>query len=265
MISALARAAQVLDEPRYLTAALDACRFIRTTLYSAAEKTLFRRYRAGQVAIPGFVDDYAALIQALLDVYEASFEVEWLQWAVDLQHQQDALFWDEERGGYFATGQDPSLLLRMREDYDGAEPSPNSTAAVNLLRLWRMTNEPAFRRRAEQTVRAFGHRLQAMAEAVPQMAVALDLALSKPKEIFIAGEPGAEDTQALLRVVHEKFVPQKVLLLVDGGEQQAVLASWLPFIDQLPRRDAKATAYVCENYACNLPVTTPEELRQLLG
>ena len=135
MISGFARAAQVLDEPRYLEAARAAASFLQGRLYDPKAGILKRRYRAGHVAINGFLDDYAFLIQGLLDLYEASFDVRWLSWAVQLQQMQDQLFWDSKHGGYFATsGDDPSILVRMRDDYDGAEPSPNSVAAMNLLR-----------------------------------------------------------------------------------------------------------------------------------
>jgi uncharacterized protein YyaL (SSP411 family) len=265
MISAFAHAAQALDEPRYVTAAIEAARFIESALYLPAEQRLYRRWREGNVAIEAFVDDYTFLIQGLLDLYQATFDTHWLLWAMELQAKQDELFWDRNSGGYFATtGADQSVLLRMREDYDGAEPSPNSIAALNLLRLSRFTGRAEWRERGEQTLRAFGTRLQTLAEAMPQMAVALDYALSKPMEIVVAGEPGAEDTEALLRVVRQRFLPHAVVLEADGGPHQQQLAKWLPFLSSIGRQNGRATAYVCENYACNLPVTSPEELAKLL-
>ncbi len=136
MISALARASQALDEPRYLQSAQTTTRFLETHLYDSKTGKLWRSYRAGGPSVDGFLDDYTDLISGLLDLYQAGFDVQWLKWAVSLQEKQDQLFGGPKDGGYFDTGSsDPSLLSRTRESYDGAEPSPNSTAAMNLLRL----------------------------------------------------------------------------------------------------------------------------------
>ncbi len=265
MISALARAAEVLDEPRYLTAATAAAGFVEAKLYDAKTGRLKRRYRAGEAAIEGFLDDYAFFIQGLLDLYEASFDVRWLAWAVRLQELQDQLFWDAKAGGYFSTrGTDPSLLMQTREDYDGAEPSPNSVAAMNLLRLAQMTDRKSWTEKAEKTFGASARRLQTRPEALPQMACALDFRLSKPKQVIIAGQNNAADTIALLRLVHERFLPNKILLLADGAEGQKQLAHWLPFIEGVARKQGHATAYICENYVCKLPTADPQVVARLL-
>ncbi len=131
MISAFARAAQVLDDAGYLAAAENAARCLRTHLYDESRRTLVRNYRQGRSAVEGFADDYAFVIQGLLDLYEASFNIEWLKFALELQETQDRLFYDEKNGGYFSgTGKDPSILLRMKEDNDGAEPAASSVAAL---------------------------------------------------------------------------------------------------------------------------------------
>ena len=136
MISAYARAAQVIDEPRYLEIATRAAKFLRANLYDEKSKLLFRSYRDGRSAVEGFADDYAFVVQGLLDLYEASFDVEWLKFARQLQETQDRLFFDEKNGGYFTTsGKDASVLLRMKDDNDSAEPAASSIAALNLLRL----------------------------------------------------------------------------------------------------------------------------------
>ncbi len=141
MISALARAAQVLDDSTYARAATGAAAFLKTKLYDPKQGALKRRYRTGQIAVDGFLDDYAFLIQGLLDLYETSFDVQWLSWAVRLQDTQDEIFWDAGQGTYFATtNNDPSVLFRMRDEYDGAEPSANSVTAMNLLRIWQLTD-----------------------------------------------------------------------------------------------------------------------------
>jgi len=265
MISALARAAQVLDEPRYLAAAQSAARFIQANLHDPKEDKLKRRYRDGHVAIDAFLEDYAFLIQGSLDLYEASFDVRWLSWAVHLQEKQDELFWDSSVGGYFATsGKDPSLLLRMRDDYDGAEPAANSIAAMNALRLWQVTDRQEWRQKADKTFAAFASRLRTAPESLPQLVVAMDFSFSKPKQIVIAGAPQAADTRALLRLVHERFIPNKILLLADGAAGQEQLAQWLPFVKFVRQKEGRATAYICENYVCKLPTSDPKVVARLL-
>ncbi len=265
MISGFARAAQALEEPRYLSAAEAAAGFVKANLYDPKTGKLKRRYRAREAGIDGFLDDYAFFIQGLLDLYESSFDVEWLRWAVQLQEKQDQVFWDSKSGGYFSTsGGDPSILVQLRDDYDGAEPSPNSVAALNLLRLSEMTGRQAWREKAERLFAVFARRLESNPEALPQMAAALDFSLSRHKQIIIAGDPGAADTRALLRLVHGRFIPNKILLLADGAQGQKQLAQWLPFLEGVTRKQGRATAYVCENYVCKLPTPDPEIVARLL-
>ena len=152
----------------------------------------------------------------------------------------------------------------MKEEYDGAEPSPNSVSTLNLLRLWQMTDRAEWRNKAKRTFAAFAGRLDKNPEAVPQFVVAVDFSLSKPKQIVIAGELGASDTTALLRLVHERYIPNKILLLADGGAGQKHLARWLPFIEGVTRRQGRATAYICENYVCKLPTSDPVSVAKLL-
>jgi hypothetical protein len=264
MISAFARAGQVLGEPAYIQAAQGAADFIQSKLYDPIKGTLMRRYREGDVGINGFLEDYAGLIQGLLDLYEASFRVPDLTWATRLQETQDRLFWDDKGGGYFQTPpDDSSILVRMRDAYDGAEPSANSVAAMNLLRLAEMANRPAWRERADQVFGAFSRQIEHAPETLPQMISAVDFALSKPRQVVIAGDPARQDTQALLRVVNQRYLPNKLLFVVDDAARQQ-LAGWLPFIEGMHAIDGKATAYVCENYTCKLPITDPELVAALL-
>ena len=265
MISALARASQAFDDAKYKEAAGHAASFIHTRLYDAKTGLLLRRYRAGDAAIPAFVDDYAFLIQGLLDLYETDFDLQWIDWAIRLQEKQDELFWDTKTGGYFSTsGKDPSILLQMREDYDGAEPSPNSIALGNLMRLAQIAGREKWHERAEEILKVFGRRLEKAPDTLPQMTAALDYALSKPKQIVIAGAPGAADTQAMLRLVHERFLPHHILLLADGGAGQKRLGQWLPFVEPMSRKDGRATAYICENFVCQLPTADPVVAAKLL-
>ena len=264
MISALAKASQTLDEPKYLEAANRAKSFLQAHVYRSTSGKLKRRYRAG-ADIDGYLDDYTFLTQGLLDLYEASFDVRLISWAVQLQQAQDRLFWDEKQGGYFTTsGQDRSILLRTREAYDSVEPSPNSVAAMNLLRLWQITDKQGYKDKADRTLAAFSPRLEQMPEAMPYMMSALDFSLAKHRQIVIAGVPGADDTRALLRLVWQRYIPNRVLLLADGAGGQKQLAHWLPLLANVTRKQGRATAYICEDYVCNLPTADLPTVGRLL-
>src|SRR2546421_6581364 len=217
MISAYARAAQILDEPRYLESATRAANFLRANLYDEKSKTLFRNYREGRSTIEGFADDYAFVIQGLLDLYEASFDVESLKFAIELQATQDRLFFDEKNGGYFSTsGKDKSVVLRMKDDNDSAEPAASSIAALNLLRLAQLRNDEQFKNSARKTLDAFAPTVSHFASAMPQLLVAADFSLGKPRQIVIAGKIDNDVTRALLKEIHQHFLPNKILILADG-------------------------------------------------
>lgn len=265
MISALSRASQALGEPRYLDRAQRTAKLLEAHLYDAKTGKLFRSFRAGGASIDGFLDDYANLISGLLDLYQAGFDVHWLSWAVGLQEKQDQLFGDPKNGGYFdASTADAALLTRTRESYDGAEPAPNSTASMNLLRLSQITDRKEWEERGRGTLHTFGLRLQENPEAVPALASALDYRLAAKKQIVIAGDLDSADTRELLRQVNTRFLPNKILLLADGGAGQRQLAGWLPFVEGVRRLKDRATAYVCENYVCKLPTADPETMGRLL-
>ena len=266
MISAYARGAQVLHEPRYLEHATRAAKFIRSQLWENSKRILFRSYRQGRGTVEGFADDYSFVIQGLLDLYEASFEVEWLKFAVELQETQDRLFFDQGTGGYFSTsGDDKSVFLRLKDDNDGAEPAASSVAALNLLRLAQIRNTAEWRQRAEKTINAFHATVSSFASAMPQMLVALDYSLSKPRQIVIAGKPDAPETQALLAEVRRHFLPSTVVLLADGAEGQAYLGENNEAIRAMSMIDGKPAAYVCENFTCKAPMTEAKALSQLLA
>jgi len=317
MISALAKGHQAwrADAAPYLAAATRAAEFIQRELYEASTGTLYRSWRDGRSDIPGFAEDYACLIQALLDLYEAGFEIRWLQWAEQLQARMDELFWDPEPfrqaqggpirqaqggpirqaqggpirqaqggGGYFnSRADDPTVIVRMKEDYDGAEPAPNSVAALNLLRLEWMLGEPgsagdgagtsrlttaatsSYRSRALQAVAALRWQWSRVPHALPQLLCTLELALGEPRTVVLAGKPQDADFVALASVLHEQIGPRRAILCVDGSEAQRWLAARKPYLVEMKPLNGKATAYVCENYACQAPATTPGELRQRLA
>jgi len=266
MISAYARAAQVLDESRYLENATRAAKFLRANLYDEKSKLLFRNYRESRSQIEGFADDYAFVIQGLLDLYEASFDVEWLKFAIELQETQDRLFFDEKNGGYFSTsGKDVSVVLRMKDDNDSAEPAASSITALNLLRIAQFRDDKKLDERARRTIDAFAPTLSHFASAMPQMLVAVDFSLSKPRQIVIAGKIDSEQTRELLKEVHRHFLPNKILILADGGEGQKFFSEKNEAIGAMSPVDGKPAAYVCENFTCKAPVTDLKALRDLLS
>ena len=268
MISAYARAAQLLDPAtagRYLEIATRAANFLRANLYDASRKILYRNYRGDRSDIEAFADDYAFVIQGLLDLYEASFDVEWLKFAIALQETQDRLFLDNKNGGYFSTsGKDESVFLRMKDDNDGAEPAASSIAALNLLRLSQIRDEQEMAERARKTIDVFAPTLTDFPSAMPQMLVALDYSLSKPRQIVVAGKKDAPETKALLAEVHRHFLPKTILLLADDGEGQKYLGAKNEAVRAMSLVDGKPAAYVCENFTCKAPVTDPKHLAELL-
>ncbi len=265
MISALAKASQVFDEPKYLDAAERTMAFLRSRAYRPASGTLAHAYRNGIMPGGNYLDDYAFLIQGLLDLYETNFDPKLLSWALHLQSSQCRWFWDGKDGGYFTTGRsDRSILFRTREPYDGVEPSPSSVAAMNLLRIWQITDGQAWKQKADKTVAAFSGILEKQPESVPSMASAFDYSLAKHKQVVIVGRPGADDTRSLLGLVWQRYMPNHILMLADGGEEQQELAKFLSVVSTMRMKNGKATAYVCENYMCNLPTADATVVARLL-
>jgi uncharacterized protein YyaL (SSP411 family) len=175
------------------------------------------------------------------------------------------LFEDRANGAFFSTGpDDASLVMRIKEDYDGAEPSGNSVAVLNLLRLAQMTGNARYRESADRALEAFASRINTTPHAVPQMMVAFAFSITKPRQVVLAGRRFAPDTLDLVRELHRRFLPDKVVLLVDEDESRAKLTANLPAIESMHMVKGKATAYVCENYACQLPVSDVAQLAELL-
>jgi hypothetical protein len=266
MISAYARGAQVLDDPRYLEVATRAANFLRSDLYDSSRKILYRSYRKGRSNIEGFADDYAFVVQGLLDLYEASFDVEWLKLAMQLQETQDRLFFDEKNGGYFSnSGRDESVFVRMKDDNDGAEPAASSVAALNLLRLSQIYDDPKMAERAKKTIDAFATILSRFPSGMPQMLVAVENSLGKPRQIVVAGKKNSPETKALLKEVHRHFLPNTIVVLADANEGQKYLGERNEAVRAMSPVEGKPAAYVCENFTCKAPVTDPKQLRALLS
>jgi len=264
MISGFAKGFQSLGELRYLESAQLAARFLLEKLYSKEKGRLLRSYRGGAGAVNGFAEDYAFLIQGLLDLYEADFDVRWLQSAEELQLEMNKLFQDPN-GGYFSTEAEATdILFRMKEDHDGAEPSANSVAAMNLARLSRIFDRAEFQHAASRVIGAFHEALERIPAALPQMLCALDAILTDPMRIVVAGGIDQPETAALLRVIRGLYLPNKVVLLADAGRNQNWLAEHVAGVRFMGPVQGRSAAYVCRNFACELPVTDSKELAKLL-
>jgi len=221
-------------------------------MYDATSGVLRRRYRDGDAAIAGFLDDYAFFIAALLDLYEADFDPRHMEMAIRLTAKMRELFEDSAEGAFFSTAAgDSNLVLRMKDDYDGAEPSGNAFALVDLLKLAHFTDRAEYRKSAERTLRALGSKITQQSVAVPQILVGLDYYLGARREIVIAGAP-----EMFLRDVRARFLPTTITLLAD--------APFFPAAAGMRMIDGKATAYVCENYACQLPTNQLAKFDELL-
>jgi uncharacterized protein len=271
MIAAFARAARQLrsQSPQastWLHAAERAAQFLRDNLWDANRGALLRRWRDGHAAIDGYAEDYACLTWGLLELFEATGEASWLEWARDLQAQLDDRFWDDVAGGWFSTtGDDPTVLIRMKEDYDGAEPAASSVAVGNLLQLVHLLPDAAAMSRIERTLARGGPAIGQAARAVPQMLANLATYHAGVRQVVTVGAPDAADTRALHDVVARHYLPFTIVIPVAPGHGQARLAHLLPFLETLTLRDRRAAAYVCEEFTCQAPTTDPEVLARQLG
>jgi uncharacterized protein YyaL (SSP411 family) len=265
MISAFAKAAQVLEDPDYLDAAENAVDFIFSRMMDASTGQLQRRYRDGESAIAGFLDDYAFLIGALLDLYEADFNPERIELAMKLANKMIELFEDPVEGAFFTTAAgDLSLVMRMKDDYDGAEPSGNSIALLDLERLAHLTDRAEYRQAAERTRKALGPRMSGQPVAVPQMLVAFDYSTAVRREVVIVGDRGHVSTRAFLGELRRRFLPYTVVLLVDSDATRRKLEPIFPAVAEMREMDGKPTAYVCQGYVCRLPTNELSKFVELL-
>jgi uncharacterized protein YyaL (SSP411 family) len=262
LVTALGPEGQQAGFP-YLEAARRAAWFIRDRMWDGRTGSLLRRFRAGHAAIDAYAEDYAYLIFGLLELFQADSDAGWLRWAVALQRRQDELFWDEGEAGWFSTtGRDPNVLLRMKEDYDGAEPAASSMSVANLLVLSHLIDEPRWSERVERTLKLFGARLDQAGRSVPMMAAALSAYTAGPQQVIIVGS--GRSAEALERAAVLAYRPFTVTLALTPERQQA-LGDLMPLVAAMPLAGGAAAAYVCRNFACRQPATSVEALEQQLG
>jgi hypothetical protein len=253
MIAAFARASRVVaDGHAYLSAARRSAEFLRERMWNDDTSTLLRRYRRGEASIEAYAEDYAYLIFGLLELFQADPDVRWLDWAQTLQRRQNELFWDAVDGGWFSTtGQDRNVLLRMKEDYDGAEPTASAVSVLNLLTLSHLMDEPLWAEQIDKTFRYFGSRLEQIGRAVPLMAAALATSAAGLRQVVVVGSADDDELRDTLR---RRYLPFTISLALTP-DQQSALAAKLPFIAAMHDVGGRPAAYVCRNFTCHAPVT----------
>jgi uncharacterized protein YyaL (SSP411 family) len=264
MIGALAQGGIVLPEEEYTRAAEKAADFVLRHMRDGSGG-LFRRYRRGESAHRGYLDDYAFFVSGLLDLYEATFATKYLKEAIRLNVLMTGHFLDEEGGGFTFSGEgNETLLAPVKESYDGALPSGNSVALLNLLRIARLTGDTSLDEMAEELVRSFAGDLRRSLRGHTMMLTALDFLHGPTREIVIVGDRDGVDTKALISEVRKRFVPNKTVLLKPPGEEGEEIASLAPYTREMSMRQGKATVYLCENFTCLAPITDPARLAEEL-
>jgi len=263
MIAAFARAARVLVggpmHASYRESARRAASFIKDNLWRDGQ--LLRRYRDGEAAIPAYAEDYAYLIFGLLELFQASGDGSWLEWALVLQTRQDEKFWDDQEAGWFSTtGDDPTVLLRLKEDYDGAEPAASSVSALNTLTMSHLIGDERMAERARRTIARYGARIGAAARSLPMMLCSLSAWHAGYSQIVVVG--GDDSSRPLQIEVARHYLPFAIVIPLSSGGPGGTLSKLLPFTAAMPA--AEAAAYVCRNFTCRQPATTVKQLEEEL-
>ena len=265
MIAALSKGFSALQDPAFSSAAEKAADFILRRMRPASGR-LQRRYRLGHIAYPGYLDDYACFIWGLIELYEATFNPRYLAAAVELHRIQIELFWDDSGGGFFMTAKDgEELIARPKDLYDGAAPSGNSVAFLNLLRLGRMCGNPDWEKMADRMIRSFAGSIGEYPMAHTHLMIGLDYLLGPTQEIVIAGDPQDRTTREIITYLQQKFLPFKILLLRPDGEAARGIFSLCPFLEAMKPGKDGVSVYICEGYSCKTPVTKFADLQRALS
>lgn len=261
MIAAMAVGGRVLGVEKYSIAAEKAVEFIFSKLVRD-DGRLLARYRDDEAAYPAYVDDYAFLIWGLIELYETTYKPQYLKKAIKLNDDLVKYFWDSENGGLFLYGNDSEqLITRPKEIYDGATPSGNSVAALNFLRLARLTGQHELEEKAHQMFLLFGGTVERAARGYAFFLTAMLFSQSKPKEVVLVGND-YRHTESMVSIIREDFRP--FTMSVFYSDQHKDLKELVPFIENYSAVDGKTTAYVCENFACQAPITDSKQFRELL-
>jgi uncharacterized protein YyaL (SSP411 family) len=255
MISALARGYQVFGEEEYNTAASHAVEFILSSMTDDKDR-LLRRYRDGIASLPAHLNDYAFMVQALLDLYEASFDIRYLKEAIRLNSLMETLFWDDQNGGFFFTANDGEALpLRTKQIYDGAMPSGNSIATLNLLRLERFTAKVEYGEKAGKIMEFFAGQVNKYPASFTQFLTAVDFSRGPTYEVVFAGRAGTESTTTMVKALRKEFIPNKVVLFRPTDEEIPEITKIASYTHQQTDIDGKTSVYVCKSFACQMPTS----------
>jgi uncharacterized protein len=256
ILGAFARAGIILGDEKYLAAVEKNLSFIREKLWDAKSKTLFHRWRDGERDNVQLLEAYAFLLSGVIELYEATLEPAHLDFAIEIADAMLAKFYDAENGGFWQSAADSKdLILRVKDDYDGAEPSGNSVATLSLLKLGAITGRKHFTEAAEKTLRLFSARLQNFPQAMPFMLHALDFSLQEPKRVVITGKNDSSSFQELLRAAYSVYQPNKIVLGNAGAVEE--------FAKTLPAKN-EATVYFCSGNSCQSPTSDAAEVKELL-
>jgi uncharacterized protein YyaL (SSP411 family) len=260
MISSFVDGFRITAEEKYLKGAKEAALFILQEMRKNGH--LMRVFNKGKSQVKGYSEDYAFFIQALIDLYEATFEIGWLKEADELNNRMIQQFWDERNGGFFFTGtENESLIARSKNPYDNAIPSANSIAVFNLIRLGYLTGEDGLKQKAEQTLRLFYNFLDQQPSGFTQMLSGLSFFLN-PEEIGVIGPKNDPKVKSMLKEIYLAYLPNKILSLRDP--QEPVEGNWFPFLMEKGNAEVPTT-FVCKRFTCLPPVKDEEELRKILG
>ncbi len=264
MIAALSEASRVFSNPNYARAASRAANFILTHMRDT-DGRLLRRYRLGEAGLSAHVDDYSFLVWGLLELYETTFETRYLKEALHLNTDFVERFWDKESGGFFFTADDSEkLLVRQKEIYDGATPSGNSVAAMNLIKLSRITGSTELDSMVSAFGDAFSGTVRLFPSAYTQFLLFADFLLGPSFEVVIVGTKGAEETDIMLKRLNSSYVPNKVVILKNSNREHTEIVSIAHYLKDFEIINKRVTAFVCGNYTCESPTNDPEKMLSML-
>jgi hypothetical protein len=264
MIAAMAKAGWALNNDAYIDSTKRAADFIIKNMED--EKTgLLHRFRKDEASIAGFIDDHAFFVWGLLELYQSTFDVKYLNYAIKLNRYMLEHFWDNKNGGLYSTSHEAeNLFVRQKAGYDGAIPSGNSVAMLNLLKLSRITGNSEFEKKAWEIAQVFSRSISSSPSSHTHFLAALDFAFGPSYEVIVCGDLKSDDTKEMLDALRDSYVPNMVLIHRPKDEEQGIL-SISPFTKDMILKNGKATAYVCQNFSCNFPTNDIEKMIELLN
>ena len=263
IMAGLAKAGRIFEEDKYINAAEECWNFLNTQMMDD-QHHLKHRYRNGDVAIDGHADDYAFVIWGLIELYQTTFNSEYLKEAIQLNEQFIQLFWDDEDGGFYFTSESAEKLLgRKKEIYDGAMPSSNSIAMMNLLRLGRIVGNTDWEQMADEAQKLFAKNMKKAPTGFGAALQSVDFTTGTSQEIIIAGNKQDSDTKQMLQHLKQPFLPRAVQILNDPEDNS--IRELAPYLSDYEMIDGSTTAYVCQNYSCELPTNDPEKMMDLVN